>query len=41
MSPSSRLSLTPVTVTVCAVFQFAAVNVSDAGLTVPSVVSLS
>ena len=39
MSPSSRLSSTPVTVTVCAVFQFAAVNVSDAGLTVPSVVS--
>ena len=31
MSPSSRPSLTPVTVTVCAVFQFAAVKVSDAG----------
>ena len=27
------------TVTVCAVFQFAAVNVTDAGATVPSVVS--
>ena len=30
-------SSTPVTVTVCAVFQLAGVNVSDAGATVPSV----
>ena len=40
MLPSSRKSSTPVTVTVCAVFQFAVVNVSDAGETVPSVASL-
>ena len=40
MLPSSRLSSTPVTVTVCGVLQFADVNVSEAGLTVPSVVSL-
>ena len=33
-------SSTPVTVTVCAVFQLAGVKVSDAGATVPSVVSL-
>ncbi len=32
--------MTPVTVTVCAVFQLAAVKVSDAGRTVPSVASL-
>ncbi len=38
-SPSSRRSSTPVTVTVCAEFQFALVKVSDAGRTVPSVVS--
>ena len=31
--------MTPVTVTVCATFQLAAVNVTLAGLTVPSVVS--
>ena len=40
MSPSSNKSLTPVTVTVCGVFQFAVVNVTLAGLTVPSDVSL-
>ena len=40
MSPSSNKSLTPVTVTVCGVFQFAFVNVTLAGLTVPSDVSL-
>src|SRR5437016_2846648 len=39
MSPSSRLSSTPVTVTVCGVFQLADVKVSEAGATVPSVVS--
>src|SRR3954471_7828885 len=33
-------SSTPVTVTVCAAFQLAGVNVSAAGETVPSVVSL-
>ncbi len=33
-SPVARSSLTPVTVTVCAVFQLPEVNVSDAGLTV-------
>src|SRR5262249_18197784 len=38
-SPSSRKSLTPVTVTVCGVFQLAGVNVMLAG-TVPSLVSL-
>ena len=32
--------MTPVTVTVCATFQFAVVKVRLAGLTVPSVVSL-
>ena len=40
MSPSSTTSLTPWTVTVCGVFQFALVNVRLTGLTVPSVVSL-
>ena len=40
MSPSSRVSSTPVTVTVCGTFQFAAVKVSEAGATVPSVTSL-
>ena len=40
MSPSSRKSLTPVTVTVCGVFQFAFVKVTLAGLTVPSTVLL-
>ena len=40
MSPSSRLSSTPVTVTVCVVFQFTDVNVSDDGATVPSAVLL-
>ena len=40
MLPSSRLSSTPVTVTVCGVFQLADVNVTEVGLTVPSVVSL-
>src|SRR5262245_58667803 len=39
MLPSSRLSFKPVTVTVCAASQLAAVNVSDDGETVPSVVS--
>ena len=34
------MSSTPVTVTVCATFQFALVNVRLAGATVPSVVSL-
>src|SRR2546425_732432 len=37
MIPSTTKSSAPVTVTVCAVFQFAEVNVSDAGATVPSV----
>src|SRR2546428_873087 len=37
MLPSWTRSSTPVTVTVCATFQFAVVNVSDAGATVPSV----
>src|SRR2546426_7396139 len=37
MLPSTIGSSTPVTVTVCATFQFAVVNVSDAGATVPSV----
>ena len=40
MVPSSRVSSTPVTVTVCAVFQSAAVKVRLAGATVPSPVSL-
>ena len=40
MSPSSTTSLTPWTVTVCGVFQFALVNVRLTGLTVPSLVSL-
>jgi hypothetical protein len=39
MSPSSIKSLTPVTVTVRAVFQLPVVNVRLAGLTVPSDVS--
>ena len=39
-SPSmSTPSLTPVTVTVCGVFQFPAVNVSEAGVIVASPVS--
>ena len=38
--PSSRVSSTPVTVTVCAMFQLAAVKVRLAGATVPSPVSL-
>ncbi len=37
MLPSSITSSTPVTVTVCATFQFAVVNVTLAGATVPSV----
>ncbi len=37
--PSTIASSTPVTSTVCGVFQFDAVNVTDAGATVPSVVS--
>src|SRR5712691_9878087 len=37
MLPSTIGSSTPVTVTVCATFQFAVVNVSDTGATVPSV----
>ncbi len=37
MSPSFTGSSTPVTVTVCATFQFAGVNVSEPGATVPSV----
>src|SRR5437867_3292076 len=37
MLPSTVGSSTPVTVTGCAVFQFAAVNVTLAGATVPSV----
>src|SRR5438552_8276256 len=37
MLPSWTWSSTPVTVTVCATFQFAVVKVSDAGATVPSV----
>src|SRR5881396_1927902 len=40
MLPSTIGSSTPVTVTVCATFQFAVVNVSDTGDTVPSVKSL-
>src|SRR6266478_5196516 len=40
MLPSTIGSSTPVTVTVCATFQFAVVNVSDTGATVPSVRSL-
>src|SRR6266446_341765 len=40
MLPSTFGSSTPVTVTVCATFQFAVVKVSDAGATVPSVRSL-
>ena len=39
-SPSSRVSLTPVMVTVWATFQFAVVKVRLAGRTVPSVASL-
>src|SRR5437762_528390 len=39
MLPSWTRSSTPVTVTVCATFQFAVVNVSDTGDTVPSVMS--
>ena len=39
MSPSSRLSSTPVTVTVCAVFQLLVVNVSDEALRECSVLS--
>ena len=38
MLPSSRVSSTPVTVTVCALFQFADVKVTLDGLTVPSAV---
>src|SRR5207249_1413510 len=38
--PSRTASLTPVTVRPWGVFQFAVVNVTDAGDTVPSVVSL-
>ena len=37
--PSWTKSSTPVTVTVCAVFQFEVVKVSEEGETVPSVVS--
>src|SRR2546426_120249 len=40
MLPSRTRSSTPVTVTVCATFQFAVVNVTLAGATVPSVRSL-
>src|SRR5258706_360530 len=40
MLPSTIGSSTPVTVTVCATFQLAVVNVSEAGATVPSVRSL-
>ena len=40
MSPSSRSSLTPVTVTVCGIFQLAVVKVTLDTLIVPSVVSL-
>ncbi len=40
MLPSITASSTPVTVTVCAVFQSAEVKVSGVGLTVPSVGSL-
>src|SRR3954464_14298333 len=40
MFPSSTKSSAPVTVTVCATFQFAAVNVSDDAETVPSAVLL-
>src|SRR4051812_6092837 len=36
IGPSGAESSTPVTVTVCATFQLAAVNVTDAGATVPS-----
>ena len=38
--PSAIASSTPVTVTVCAAFQFTLVNVSDVGETVPSLASL-
>ena len=37
--PSASASFTPVTVTVCGLFQFAVVNVSVAGPTVASLVS--
>src|SRR5688572_10810459 len=40
MAPSAVASSTPVIVTVCGVFQFAAVNVNVAGETVPSPVLL-
>src|SRR6187399_1562907 len=40
MLPSANASSTPVTVTVCGMFQFAGVKVKLAGATVPSVVSL-
>ena len=40
MFPSKILSSIPVTVTVCAVFQLAALKTSEAILTVPSLVSL-
>src|SRR5215470_10739304 len=40
MLPSSTASSTPVTVAVWLVFQLAEVKVNEAGLTVPSVVSL-
>ena len=40
LSPSSTSSFTPVTVTVCAVFQVVAVKVRFAGAAVPSVVFL-
>src|SRR5258705_473011 len=40
MLPSTIGSFTPVTVAVCVRFQFAVVNVSEAGATVPSVRSL-
>src|SRR5580765_2671039 len=40
MSPSLTKSSTPVTVTACATFQFAGVNVRLGGATVPSVRSL-
>ena len=41
MSPSSTLSSTPVTVTVCGVSQLSGVNVSVVTLTVPSAVLLT
>ena len=37
-APSTRKSSTPVTVTVCGVFQLPLVNVTEDGLTVPSAV---